>query len=121
MPSPMLTGKENGRQVIAVIVLRLYAFLFSSRRRHTRYWRDWSSDVCSSDLKSTFRIPEQLALKEGVNHGGTIADSERAGTRVAEVMQRSGHQFFAGTGRAGDQNGLKMWSNAPNLGKNIEH
>src|SRR5258707_1008182 len=24
-------------------------FFFSSRRRHTRYWRDWSSDVCSSD------------------------------------------------------------------------
>src|SRR3712207_4336531 len=24
--------------------------LFSSRRRNTRYWRDWSSDVCSSDL-----------------------------------------------------------------------
>src|SRR3712207_8313923 len=24
---------------------------FSSRRRHTRYWRDWSSDVCSSDLE----------------------------------------------------------------------
>src|SRR3712207_8161144 len=26
------------------------SFFFSSRRRHTRYWRDWSSDVCSSDL-----------------------------------------------------------------------
>src|SRR3712207_9114776 len=26
-------------------------FFFSSRRRHTRYWRDWSSDVCSSDLE----------------------------------------------------------------------
>src|SRR3712207_4126364 len=25
-------------------------FFFSSRRRHTRYWRDWNSDVCSSDL-----------------------------------------------------------------------
>src|SRR3712207_4034883 len=25
-------------------------FFFSSRRRHTRYCRDWSSDVCSSDL-----------------------------------------------------------------------
>src|SRR3712207_7028464 len=25
-------------------------FFFSSRRRHTRYWRDWS-DVCSSDLR----------------------------------------------------------------------
>src|SRR5438445_9687878 len=28
-------------------------FFFSSRRRHTRYWRDWSSDVCSSDLWTT--------------------------------------------------------------------
>src|SRR3712207_6910346 len=25
----------------------------SNRRRHTRYWRDWSSDVCSSDLGQT--------------------------------------------------------------------
>src|SRR3712207_8715459 len=28
-------------------------FFFSSRRRHTRYWRDWSSDVCSSDLDAS--------------------------------------------------------------------
>src|SRR5690606_40056524 len=26
------------------------SFFFSSRRRHTRFSRDWSSDVCSSDL-----------------------------------------------------------------------
>ena len=37
-------------------------FFFSSRRRHTRYWRDWSSDVCSSDLqikisRPFFRLP----------------------------------------------------------------
>src|SRR5258707_11656339 len=32
-------------------------FFFSSRRRHTRYWRDWSSDVCSSDLhRELYRI-----------------------------------------------------------------
>src|SRR5437763_384491 len=30
-------------------VLRIF-FFFSSRRRHTRYIGDWSSDVCSSDL-----------------------------------------------------------------------
>src|SRR5258707_15779365 len=30
-------------------------FFFSSRRRHTRYWRDWSSDVCSSDLLAGLR------------------------------------------------------------------
>src|SRR2546422_6283319 len=28
----------------------MYFFFFSSRRRHTRCSRDWSSDVCSSDL-----------------------------------------------------------------------
>src|SRR5690606_39286422 len=37
-------------------------FFFSSRRRHTRFSRDWSSDVCSSDLYSdefarTFSLP----------------------------------------------------------------
>src|SRR3712207_7463714 len=32
------------------LLLIFYVFFFSSRRRHTRYWRDWSSDVCSSDL-----------------------------------------------------------------------
>src|SRR3712207_8700111 len=32
----------------------VFFFFFSSRRRHTRYWRDWSSDVCSSDLRATF-------------------------------------------------------------------
>src|SRR5258707_15614690 len=31
-------------------------FFFSSRRRHTRYWRDWSSDVCSSDLDTALKI-----------------------------------------------------------------
>src|SRR5207253_7346899 len=31
-----------------------YIFFFSSRRRHTRWPRDWSSDVCSSDLLALF-------------------------------------------------------------------
>src|SRR5215469_13731977 len=29
----------------------MFFFFFSSRRRHTRSLRDWSSDVCSSDLE----------------------------------------------------------------------
>src|SRR5438445_6477435 len=33
----------------------VFYFFFSSRRRHTRYWRDWSSDVCSSDLRGNRR------------------------------------------------------------------
>src|SRR5207302_4174490 len=32
------------------VVIHMILFFFSSRRRHTRFSRDWSSDVCSSDL-----------------------------------------------------------------------
>src|SRR5215510_16527553 len=32
-----------------------FFFFFSSRRRHTRWPRDWSSDVCSSDLRRARR------------------------------------------------------------------
>src|SRR5690606_41504842 len=36
---------------------RRLLFFFSSRRRHTRFSRDWSSDVCSSDLSPRLPIP----------------------------------------------------------------
>src|SRR3712207_8309146 len=42
--------------------VRLY-FFFSSRRRHTRYWRDWSSDVCSSDLERRRVPPEPIVVE----------------------------------------------------------
>src|SRR5439155_9289230 len=36
-------------------------FFFPSRRRHTSWPRDWSSDVCSSDLYAEFRDAARLA------------------------------------------------------------
>src|SRR5207245_3005447 len=36
--------------IVYMFVCVLFCFFFSSRRRHTRCYRDWSSDVCSSDL-----------------------------------------------------------------------
>src|SRR5437762_9441612 len=44
----------------------LSLFFFSSRRRHTRYIGDWSSDVCSSDL---IGIRQQIL-------GGSAAETE---------------------------------------------
>src|SRR5690625_3200246 len=46
------------------------SFFFSSRRRHTRWPRDWSSDVCSSDRK----IGENLDKLPGIN---TATDWDR--------------------------------------------
>src|SRR3712207_7684934 len=50
--TPRLETFRAGMLVQDAFVHRggLPVFFFSSRRRHTRYWRDWSSDVCSSDL-----------------------------------------------------------------------
>src|SRR5207302_6129615 len=47
-------------------------FFFSSRRRHTRFSRDWSSDVCSSDL-----APNSCKLAE--ESSGRLAQHERLG------------------------------------------
>src|SRR6266511_3991046 len=48
-------------------IIRFF-FFFSSRRRHTRFSRDWGSDVCSSDLARkprTHPVVEALELRGG--------------------------------------------------------
>src|SRR3712207_7335198 len=70
-------------------------FFFSSRRRHTRYWRDWSSDVCSSDLRG-LRGPAHDELAEPEQRRERQDRQERpAGTPgapegVAEVVEPGG-------------------------------
>src|SRR5207253_5200035 len=41
------------RYMCCHVVVFCSFFFFSSRRRHTRWPRDWSSDVCSSDMVET--------------------------------------------------------------------
>src|SRR2546428_1320974 len=53
----------------------LLLFFFSSRRRHTRSDRDWSSDVCSSDLSQTlmqllYLLPPAYLLSRSFYDGG---------------------------------------------------
>src|SRR5690625_2093020 len=63
-------------------------FFFSSRRRHTRWPRDWSSDVCSSDLG----IPVVLADRwiDGADTDLVATDNLDAGRQAAR------HLFDAG-------------------------
>src|SRR3712207_8159331 len=62
-------------------------FFFSSRRRHTRYWRDWSSDVCSSDL-AIMRIALLEMLHPDVAPAETPIPPEGAISEAVETAKR---------------------------------
>src|SRR5690349_24254195 len=59
-------------------------FFFSSRRRHTRSLRDWSSDVCSSDLAPAAGVPPALtkAPAPPVSRSSDMIRGDRKSTRL---------------------------------------
>src|SRR5690606_11424360 len=65
------------------------AFFFSSRRRHTRFSRDWSSDVCSSDLIVT---PNKKANSASMEYTESLRAARRQG---------GSHYLYEGTVGAG--------------------
>src|SRR3712207_7053940 len=71
-----------------VRILFVCFFFFSSRRRHTRYWRDWSSDVCSSDLFPVSLISRIEILKDGAS---ALYGSEAVGG-VVNIFTRDDYQ-----------------------------
>src|SRR3712207_4556578 len=64
--------------VIFVLILKsiytYFFFFFSSRRRHTRYWRDWSSDVCSSDLEAKYQFTPKIAASLRYKYNGKYSN-----------------------------------------------
>src|SRR5690554_4050239 len=71
-------------------------FFFSSRRRHTRCGRDWSSDVCSSDLKVYINKVEKFMPNEAVSNDemeeilGKINDTPSKSRRL--ILRNNGIQ-----------------------------
>src|SRR5690606_10560297 len=69
---------------------------FSSRRRHTRFSRDWSSDVCSSDLvdvplRSTSDLIGQVLVRQGVIEvAGHPVEDVAVGVLAAELLDHVG-------------------------------
>src|SRR5439155_15186703 len=93
------------QRICAFLITRLHrealGFFFSSRRRHTRWPRDWSSDVCSSDL----RAPEwtkglaatQISFREWPL--GQYIDWHPAPRRQRSEERREGKSVDLGGGR----------------------
>src|SRR5437868_431394 len=70
---------------VLLVLCSFFFFFFSSRRRHTRSKRDWSSDVCSSDL--TFCKAAGMAEAAGPVLPGTAgAPSVPAASKSAAIL-----------------------------------
>src|SRR5207249_1881855 len=77
----------------------LFLFFFSSRRRHTRSKRDWSSDVCSSDLVGTFNQSVGLVEWDPVAGASTMRSDSGGGGLVSTSADHS-KLLVAGGGTA---------------------
>src|SRR2546430_5254400 len=78
---------------------RTVIFFFSSRRRHTRFDCDWSSDVCSSDLAAAagnLRLPRDPAAAARV-----ILTGRTAAIDLGSVERADGTHYFAVCGGTG--------------------
>src|SRR5207249_8147750 len=75
-----------------------FYFFFSSRRRHTRSKRDWSSDVCSSDLEamtSTFMTVATKVMKVEVIASGRRTPARR---KIGRASCRERVEISVGAG-----------------------
>src|SRR5256884_9516489 len=73
-------------------------FFFSSRRRHTRCSRDWSSDVCSSDLV-LLHDAQQISAEDFADifvlvtfAHQSLGDFWELGTKITEALMRKGYK-----------------------------
>src|SRR2546429_6198795 len=104
-PSP---GKTVGNTV----------FFFSSRRRHTRCSRDWSSDVCSSDLRSfqpaqasaTGSAPVSVAVGDFNGDGKLDLATANSGGYDVSVLLGNGDGTFRSEERRVGEEGRSPWS-----------
>src|SRR5437867_1104447 len=94
----MVEDAETVREILVEMDSRrpimVVGFFFSSRRRHTRSYGDWSSDVCSSDLPRLSKREKRAAqekIGEGVAGGRARAGKGVAAERkyaLAEVLDQ---------------------------------
>src|SRR5215203_6515887 len=76
--------RDVGAAVVRALV-DVLVFFFSSRRRHTRYWRDWRSDVCSSDL---VEVRAQIWAETESQKGILIGEGGRMVREIGTAARR---------------------------------
>src|SRR5215210_2484688 len=86
-----------------MLAIFLFFFFFSSRRRHTRYIGDWSSDVCSSDLRARHhldyaRLTARESLTEARRLVWALRPEQLEGASLPEALQRLADRWATESG-----------------------
>src|SRR5690606_40789296 len=100
---------------------------FSSRRRHTRFSRDWSSDVCSSDLErvggiglGAVELPvvtdtkrlQSCGRRVACAHIGNVVEHDARLGAVDQGGELGGGQVLEEIGRASCRERAERWADA---------
>src|SRR5690349_24787340 len=83
-------------------------FFFSSRRRHTRSLRDWSSDVCSSDLPELAIEARGLEDDADLAPDGAVADVDPRDAGRARGRRQGGRSEERRVGKRGGLGGGRI-------------
>src|SRR5579871_1574532 len=90
MFEPPCVGYATTCDEVSEFVMAGADFFFSSRRRHTSSLRDWSSDVCSSDLppRSLWPKAPSRPLRRARLRGGSRSEERRVGKECRSRWSR---------------------------------
>src|SRR5699024_11658004 len=85
-------------------------FFFSSRRRHTRSKRDWSSDVCSSDLTLVVTFTDERLFAERATFSSVLAVTTNVFVSAANASSIFIKSFVFGTSNEISSNKMRLFS-----------
>src|SRR5207253_8229013 len=92
-------------------VFVVVGFFFSSRRRHTRWPRDWSSDVCSSDLDDELHLfhAERLTGDWQPHPRNPVKSDARSARPAGSLFVRDGALYRPAQVRSEERRVGKEW------------
>src|SRR5690349_10224930 len=89
-----------------------FFFFFSSRRRHTRSLRDWSSDVCSSDLVDYAPLPAVVNVQDAAKEGAAkVWDDNQMGNLAFPLMMGNKDATDAAFAKAKHTASVRLYNN----------
>src|SRR5437660_2129744 len=112
-----LFGRHFTLFISCPFLIICFFFFFSSRRRHTRWPRDWSSDVCSSDLLFLSHVDAERERGSGREAFRPGSEQRLHSTRAPDSRMARPHLATSDSTNAPNVCGVELIASTPNAVK----